>query len=322
MTRWRRQSLRPISAPLAAVATVRCGEDLHRVGVTVRGQTVLLDHDRRLERLAVGIEADAQTACVRVYDHLRAELATRNVREAVGTRMLLAAPFVMDDAEELEAYVDGARGINRRRADRVAHTTRLTQISVLGGGPAHLAHWVQPGAPHAFREPDAVVRQAQVRARHQAVERILPELFFRAGYPIVARHPPAGPGVKRGACWHVTVTDLGPDDRYTVHTQPHPDGRGRVCHGVTVPLGPNWYQDVYKEGLALLDGGIVVKLGEPGSGGPMASAALLFVQQGAHFRLADVVVERVPGTRTGWRRVPAPIGVPVVGTGARPSPWD
>jgi hypothetical protein len=313
----------PAEPPLAALTAVRCGaggEETHRVGVTVRGQAVMLDHDRRLERVAEGLEAEARTPCALVYDHLRAELATRSVREAVGNRMLMPTPHVVADAdaEALEAYVDGARGINRRRADRTAHTTRLTSISVLAGGPPHLAPWVQPGAPHAFREPDAVVRQAQVRARQGVLERLIPGLFLRAGYPIVARHPPTGPGVKRGACWHVTVTDLGPDDRYAVHSVPHPDGR-RVCHGVAVPLGPSWYQDVYKEGLALLDGGIVVKLGEPGSGGPGASAALLFVQQGAHFRLADVVVER---TRTGWRRLPAAIGVPVVGTGARPSPWD
>ena len=296
------------------------------MGVTVRGQAVMLNHDRRLERLAEGLEAEARTPCALVYDHLRAELATRNVREAVGTRMLLAGAGLWaegaDGAEELEEYVDGCRKANQRRLAVKAHTVRLTQISVLAGGPPHLAHWASPGAPHDYRVADAVVRQAQHRAKAGIVERLLPGLFLGAGYPIVARHPPSGPGVRRGACWHVTVVDLTPDDVYPVVTTPHPDGRGRVCHAVTVPLSPDWYRDVYAAGAAVVDGCLVLKLGEPGSGGGDAHGALLFVQRGARMHLEDHPIAPTPA---GWKRLPrtlvGALGRPR-GTGVRPSPWD
>ena len=307
--------------PLAAVVSVRCGADgepLHRVGVTTRGQAVLLDHDRELERLAEGLEPEARSVCADVYDGLVSALTAprRAVSARPASRGEVALSAATTDADELERYLVGAERIRTRRAAVEAHTLRLTQISVLAGGPSHLVPWVRPGAPHAFRDPDAVVRQAQLRAKDGIVERLVPELFLRAGYPIVRRHPPSGPGVRRGACWHVTVTDLGPDNSYPVATRPHPDGRGRVCHFAAVPLAPDWYRDVYKEGLAILDGRLVVKLGAPCSGGPGASGVLLLTQRGARLHLEDRAAERTPD---GWRLIARPSGG---GTGVRPSPWD
>jgi hypothetical protein len=309
---------------LAAVAAVRCGaegEALHRVGVTVRGQAVMLDHDRTLERLALGLEPEARTACGRVYDDLRAELATRTTRGALSRSGVPPDPIAGD---ELEDYIDGCRQINRRRQAVQAHTARLAKISVLAGGPPLLPDWAKthPEKVNPFRTPEAdgLTLQGRRRARRDALDRLIPGLFLNAGYPIVARHPPAQPGVRRGACWHITVGELGPTDVYQIATTPHPDGRGRVCHAVSVPLAPDWYRDVYKAGAAVVDGSLVCKLGPPGSGGGDAHGALLLVQRGARLRLEDHPI--APGP-SGWARVPAG-GAPrgAGGTGSRPSPWD
>jgi hypothetical protein len=307
----------PGPTALAAAATVRCGEDDHRVGVTARGQAVMLDHDRSLERLAVGLEREARTACGRAYDGLRSALAG-----ATECPPELAGP----GPEALGDYVVGAQRIRHRRRNAATHTLRLTQISVLGGGPPHLQDWPRRWRTLTRGEGPQARQQAQHRARRSAVERIVPELFLRAGYPIVARHPPAGPGARRGACWHVTVADLSPDDDFAVTTAPHPGGRGRVCHLVTVPLSPEWYRDVYKTGLALLDGRLVVARRWPGREEARdQDVVTVFAQEGARFRLRDAEAERTPH---GWRFVrwypggPEAPGVPAGGTGTRPSPWD
>jgi len=289
----------------AAVATLTCGEDTHRVGVTVRGQAVMLDHDRKLERLAVGLEREARTACEEAYDHLRNVLA--------GTS---TSPRTLND-DALEHYVLGAVGIRSRRQNSSSHQDRLVGISVLAGGPPHLRG--------DYREfPDSVVRQTLLRARQAAVERLIPELFLQTSYPILQRHRPPGPGVKRPACWHIQVGDLSPDQTFAVTTRPHPDDRHRACVSLTIPLAPTWYRDVYKRGLAVLGGELVVAYADPPPVGVWRATVLR--QHGARFLLRDV--EIVPDDAGGWRRseqdvfARAPAPTAAGGTGARPSPWD